>query len=66
MPKKYSIKMVDGFRFDFVDKDDLFGSTAKLMNNWQIGTFRGFPFNRGTLFVNKDFIVSILETEVDA
>ena len=67
MPKKfYSIKSLDGSRFDWFPKDG-----QDLINELNAGSFSyskfiGLPIEGGTKWMNINNVVSITEMEVDS
>lgn len=63
--KTYSIKTVDGSRFDYVDVDNLIISVENLVAHLAENCFMGFPVENGNKYFNLRNIVSITEREVD-
>lgn len=59
--KQYSIKTVDGSRFDFEEDQPPERTLVDYINNG--ATFIGFPIDGGTKYFNVRNIVSITEKE---
>ena len=65
MPKKISVKCVDGSRFDYVDNECLIKEANEFVGSWREGCFFGFPVEGGFKYFNRDNVVSITVKEAD-
>ena len=65
MPKKISIKCVDGSRFDYTDKCGMIEDDLDFMDDCAKLLFIGFPVEGGFKYFNRDNVVSITVKEAD-
>ena len=65
MPKKISVKCVDGSRFDYVDETNLISDENNFLNECVLLQFIGFPVEGGFKYFNRDNVVSITVKEAD-